>query len=81
VEALQTDNSWQEYRLRAVEDALLDQRTLTMEGTTTINRVKAMLLEKEEVLAMANGELQKVLAALVEALTTLAQKETALVAA
>jgi hypothetical protein len=62
VEALQTDNSWQEYRLRAVEDALLDQRTLTMEGTTTINRVKAMLLEKEEVLAMANGELQKVLA-------------------
>jgi hypothetical protein len=58
------DNSWQEYRLRAVEDTLLDQRTLLAEGTTAIDKVKVVLLEKEEVLVMANGELQKARAAL-----------------
>jgi hypothetical protein len=51
VEALQTDNGWLEYRLRAVEDALLGQRTLTVEGTTAVDKVKVVLLEKEEVLA------------------------------
>jgi hypothetical protein len=34
VEALQMDNGLLEYRLRAVHDALLDQRALTAEGTT-----------------------------------------------
>jgi hypothetical protein len=58
------DNSWQEYWLRAVEDTLLDQRTLLAEGTTAIDKVKVVLLEKEEVLVMANGELQKARAAL-----------------
>jgi hypothetical protein len=58
------DNGWQEYRLRAVEDTLLDQRTLLAEGTTAIDKVKVVLLEKEEVLVMANGELQKARAAL-----------------
>jgi hypothetical protein len=81
VVALQTDNGWLEYRLRAVEDALLDQRTLTVEGTTVVDKVKVVLLEKEEVLVTANGELQKECAALVEARTTLAQRETALAAA
>jgi hypothetical protein len=81
VDALQTDNGSLEYRLRALEDALLDQRTLTIEGTTTVDKVKAVLLEKEEVLATANGELQKACAALVEAQAALEQKETALVAA
>jgi hypothetical protein len=79
VDALQTDNDSLEYRLKALEDALLNQRTLTTEGTTTVDKVKAVLLEKEEVLATANGELQKACAALVEAQA--AQKETALVAA
>jgi hypothetical protein len=60
------DNGWQEYRLRAVEDTLLDQRTLLAEGTTAIDKVKVVLLEKEEVLVMANGELQKARAALAE---------------
>jgi hypothetical protein len=60
------DNSWQEYWLRAVEDTLLDQRTLLAEGTTAIDKVKVVLLEKEEVLVMANGELQKARAALAE---------------
>jgi hypothetical protein len=64
-----------------VGDALLDQHTLTIEGTTAVDKVKAMLLEKEEVLATANGKLQKACAALAEAHTALAQKETALVAA
>jgi hypothetical protein len=31
VETLQTDNGWLEYRLRVVQDALLDQRALTAE--------------------------------------------------
>jgi hypothetical protein len=42
-----------------VEDTLLNQGTPTAEGTTAVDRVKAVLLEKEEVLATANGELQK----------------------
>jgi hypothetical protein len=81
VEALQTDNGWLEYRLRAVEDTLLDQRTLSAEGTTAVDRVKVVLLEKEEVLATANGELQKARAALAEAQTALARKESTLIAA
>jgi hypothetical protein len=76
LDALQTDNDWLEYRLRAVKVALLDQRTLAAEGTTVVDRVKAVLLETEEVLAMANDKLQKAHAALAEA-----QKETTLVAA
>jgi hypothetical protein len=32
VEALRTDNGWQEYRLRAVRDELLDQGAQTAEG-------------------------------------------------
>jgi hypothetical protein len=75
------DNCWLEYKLRAVEDALLDHRTLMAEGTTAVDKVKAVLLEKEEVLAMVNGELQRVHDALAEARTTLAQGETAFTAA
>jgi chromosome segregation ATPase len=81
VEALQTDNDWLEYRLRVMEDALVNQRTLTTEDTTTVDRVKVVLLEKEEVLATANDELQKERAALAEAHTALAQKENALITA
>jgi hypothetical protein len=80
VEALQTDNDWLEYRLRAVQDALLDQRALTTEGTIAVDRVKVMLLEKKEALVTASGRLEEARAALVEAQTALAEKETALVA-
>jgi hypothetical protein len=52
-----------------------------VDGTTTVDKVKAMLLEKEEVLVTANVELQKVRATLAKAQTMMAQKETALVAA
>jgi hypothetical protein len=52
-----------------------------VEGTTAVDKVKAVLLEKEEVLAMVNGELQRVHDALAEARTTLAQGETAFTAA
>jgi uncharacterized protein YgiM (DUF1202 family) len=79
VEALQTDNGWLEYQLRAVQDALLDQRALTAEGTTAVDRVKTVLLEKEEALTTANDELQMARATLAEAQTALAEKETALV--
>jgi hypothetical protein len=67
VEAMQMDNDWLEYRLRAMQDALLDQHALTAEGTTAVDRVKTVLLEKKGALAMANGELQKACAALAEA--------------
>jgi uncharacterized protein YgiM (DUF1202 family) len=80
VEALQTDNGWLEYRLRAVQDTLLDQRALTAEGTTAVDRVKSVLLEKEVALATVNGELQKAHTTLAEVQTTVAEKETALVA-
>jgi hypothetical protein len=66
VEALRTDNNWLEYRLRAVQDALLDQRALITEGATAVDRVKSVLLERDEALATANGNPQKVHAALDE---------------
>jgi hypothetical protein len=50
-----------------VQDALLDQCALTAEGTTAVDRVKTVHLEKEWALATANGELQKARAALAEA--------------
>jgi chromosome segregation ATPase len=78
VEALRTDNGWLEYRLRVVQDALLEQHALTAEGTTAIDQVKTTLLEKDEALATASGELQKAHAALDEAQTAMAEKETAL---
>jgi hypothetical protein len=81
VEALRTDNDWLEYRLRAVQDALLDQRAQTAEGASTVDRVKAALLERDEALAVANGNLQKAHAALAEVQTAAAEKETALSAA
>jgi hypothetical protein len=78
VEALQTDNGWLEYRLRAMWDALLDQRAQTSKGTSTADRVKDALLVRDEALAAANGDLQKARAALAEAQTAGAEKETAL---
>jgi Zn-dependent metalloprotease len=81
MEALQTDKGWLKYWLRAMQDALLDQHALTAEGTTTVDRVKTVLLKKEGALAMVNGELQKAHAALAEAQTVVAEKETALASA
>jgi hypothetical protein len=46
-----------------------------------VDKVKVVLLEKKEVLATVNGELQKVHDAFAEAQTMLAQRETALTAA
>jgi DNA repair exonuclease SbcCD ATPase subunit len=64
-----------------VHDALLDQRALTAEGTTAVDRVKTALLEKDEALATANRELQKACAALADAQTAMPEKETALATA
>jgi hypothetical protein len=71
VEALRTDNSWLEYRLRAVRDALLDQGAQTAEGASAVELVKAALLERDEAL-------QRARTALAEAQTTVAEKETTL---
>jgi hypothetical protein len=78
VEALQTNNGWLKYWLRVLQDALLDQRALTAERTTAVDRVKTVLLEKE---ALVNGKLQKARVALAEAQTAVVEKETAHVAA
>jgi hypothetical protein len=78
VEALWTDNSWWEYRLRAIQDTLLDQRALNAECTTAVDRVKTALLEKDGALAAATGDLQKACAAVAEVQTAMAEKETAL---
>jgi hypothetical protein len=37
MEALQTDNGWLEYRLRAVREALLDQGAQTAEGASAVD--------------------------------------------
>jgi hypothetical protein len=50
VEALRTDNGWLEYWLRAVRDALLDQSAQTVKGASTVDMVKAALLERDEAL-------------------------------
>jgi hypothetical protein len=81
VEALRTDNGWLEYRLRAVQDALLDQCAQTTEGASAVDRVKAALLERDEALAAANSDLQKARTALAEAQTAATEKETALATA
>jgi chromosome segregation ATPase len=78
VKALQTNNDWLEYRLRVVQDALLDQRALTTKAATAVDQVKIALLVKDEVLATTNDNLQKARAALTEAQTTMTEKETAL---
>jgi chromosome segregation ATPase len=81
VEALRTGNGWMEYRLRAVQDVLLDQRTQTMEGASAVDRVKVALLESDRALAAANNNLQKAHTALAEVQTVIVEKETALAAA
>jgi hypothetical protein len=43
VEALRTDNGRLEYKLMAVEDTLINQRTLATENATAVNKVKATL--------------------------------------
>jgi chromosome segregation ATPase len=78
MEALRTDNNWLEYRLRAVQDALVDNHALTTEGATAIDQVKATLLDRDEALATANDVLQKARAALAEVQTSMAQKEAQL---
>jgi hypothetical protein len=40
------DNGWLEYWLRAVQDALLDQRARTTEGASAVDRVKAALKDQ-----------------------------------
>jgi chromosome segregation ATPase len=71
MEALQTDNGWLEYRLCAMWDELLDQGVQTAEGGSTVDLVKAALLERDEAL-------QKAREALATAQTATAEKETAL---
>jgi chromosome segregation ATPase len=44
VEALRTNNDSLEYRLRAVQDVLLDQHAQITEGASAVDRVKAALL-------------------------------------
>jgi hypothetical protein len=74
VEPLRTDNRWLEYRLRAVQDALLDQGARTTEGGSVVDMVKAALLEPDEALHKARMTLA-------EMQTAAAEKETALAAA
>jgi hypothetical protein len=45
MEALRAENGWLEYRLRAVQDALLDQGAQIAEGGSAVDMVKAALLE------------------------------------
>jgi hypothetical protein len=73
VEALWTDNSWLEYRLHTVREALLDQGTQTVEGGSAVDMVKDVLLEQDEAL-------QKVRVTLAEVQTTAAEREMALAA-
>jgi hypothetical protein len=78
VEALQTDNGWLEYRLRAVQDVLLNKRVQTSKGASAVDRVKAALLERDGALAVANNDLQKTHAALAEVQIVMAERETTL---
>jgi hypothetical protein len=73
VEALRTDNSWLDYRLWVMRDALLDQGAQTAEGASAVDLVNVVLLEQDEAL-------QKARAALAEAQTAAAEKETTLTA-
>jgi hypothetical protein len=63
-----------EYRLRVVQDALLDQRALNTEGSTAVDRVKVALLKRDGALATVNNDLQKVRAVLTEVQTAMAEE-------
>jgi hypothetical protein len=54
---------------------------LTTKGATAVDRVKSVLLERDEALAIVNGDPQKVHATLAEVQATMAEKETALATA
>jgi hypothetical protein len=61
------DNVWLEFQLMAAEDTCTDQRTLVIEKAKEVGEVKVALQEKEGVLAMMNGELQRACDALAKA--------------
>jgi predicted RNA-binding protein with PIN domain len=50
VEALRTDNGWQEYRLQIVWDAFLDQGAQAAEDAFSVEKVTTTLLERDEAL-------------------------------
>jgi hypothetical protein len=70
-----------EYRLRTVQDALLDQHAQTSEGVSAVDQVKVALLERDGAQAAANNDLLKTCAALAEVQTVMAEKETVLATA
>jgi chromosome segregation ATPase len=71
VEALRTDNRCLEYRLRAVQDELLDNGAQTAEGGSAVDMVRDTLLKRDEAL-------QKAREALTAAQIAAAEKETVL---
>jgi hypothetical protein len=78
VEALWTGKRWLEYRLQAVQDALLDQGAQTTEGGSAVDMAKAALLERDEALQKAREALVAVQTAAAETETTLASAQTQL---
>jgi hypothetical protein len=57
VEALWTDNGWLEYRLQAMRDEILDWGARTVGGSSTVDQVRAALLERDEALLKAREDL------------------------
>jgi hypothetical protein len=54
---LQTDNGWLEYRIEAMRDELLEHDTRAAKDASAVAKVRMALLERDEALWKAHGDL------------------------
>jgi chromosome segregation ATPase len=59
VEALRIDNGWLVYRAEALRDQLLELDARTTNGASTIEKVRAALVDRDEVPQRAREDLAK----------------------
>jgi chromosome segregation ATPase len=57
VEALWTDNRWLEYRLKVMQDELLEQDAQAAEDASAVAKVRTTLLERDQALRKAREDL------------------------
>jgi ATP-dependent protease HslVU (ClpYQ) peptidase subunit len=54
---LRTDNGWLEYRAEVMRDQLLELDARAEEDASTVEKVRTVLLERDEALRKARGDL------------------------
>jgi hypothetical protein len=59
VEALRTGDGWLTYRAEALRDHLLELEAQTTEGTSTVEKERTTLVDRDEALQRAREDLAK----------------------